>query len=125
MWRTCAFRPSSWSCVQGVFALFVEFVLEFEALVVGFRGANDFDDGSDPIVHVPLAELARGDRTVTGVMIRKAGVPPDAGVNVFGQVQAFLVNAGFCGRAFEVNQVWSGDYSIRSFIFTGVVIDAG
>src|SRR5258708_14166468 len=112
-------------CVQEMFALFVEFVLEFEALVVGLCGANGFDGGSDPIVHVPLAEITRGDRTITGVMIRKAGVPPDAGVNVFGQVQSFLVNAGFCGGAFAVNQVWSGDYSIRSFIFTGVVIDAG
>src|SRR6266568_1143260 len=124
MWRTCAFRPSSWSCVQGVFALFVEFVLEFEALVVGFRGAHGFDDGSDPIVHVPLTELARGDRTVTGVMIRKAGVPPDAGVNVFGQMQAFLVDAGFSGGPFNVHEVWAGDHGVRSFIFTGVIIDA-
>ncbi len=58
-------------------------------------------------------------------MIRKACVPPDAGVNVFGQGQAFLVHAGFCGRAFEVNQVGPGDHGIRSFIFAGVVIDAG
>src|SRR5260370_29467439 len=57
-------------CVQGVFALFVEFVLEFEALVVGLCGANGFDGGSDPIVHVPLAEFTRGDLTITGAMIR-------------------------------------------------------
>jgi len=80
---------------------------------------------ANPIVHVPLAEFPGGDRTVTGVMVRKAAVPPDAGVHVVRQVHEFLVAAGFAGGAIEVHQVRPGDHSVRGFVFPGVVIDAG
>src|ERR1700694_94029 len=111
--------------IKGMFAFFVEFVLELEALIVRLGGANGFDGGSDPIVHVPLAELPGGDRTVTGVMVRKAAVPPDAGVYVVRQVHAFLVAARFAGGAIEVHQVGPGDHGVRGFVLTSVVIDAG
>ena len=67
-----------------MFAFFVEFVLELETLIIRLCGPNGLDGGGDPIVHVPLAELPGGDRAVTGVVVGKAGVPPDAGVDVFG-----------------------------------------
>ena len=60
-----------------MFALLVKFILELETLVVGFYGANGFDGGGNPIVHVPLAEFFGGDGAVTGIVIREAGVPPD------------------------------------------------
>src|SRR6266436_6424857 len=115
----------SWLGIKGVPALFVEFILELEALVVRLCGANGLDGGSNPIVHIPLTELTRGDRTVTGIMIRKASVPPDAGVHIFGQVHAFLVGAGFAGSAIKMDEVGPGDHGIGGFIFAGVVIDAG
>src|SRR5712664_4703227 len=90
-----AVAGASRPCVKWMFALFVEFVLEFEALIVCLCGANGFDGGGDPIVHVPLAEFPGGDRTVTGIMVRKAAVPPDTGVHVVRQVHASLVAAGF------------------------------
>src|SRR6267143_404958 len=96
--RPGASRP----CIKGMFALFVEFALELETLIVGLGGANGFDGGGDPIVHVPLAEFPRGDCTVTGVVVWKTAVPPDAGVHVVRQVHAFLVAARFAGGAIEV-----------------------
>src|SRR5260370_14958408 len=110
--------------IKRMLAIFIEFVLELEALVVGLCGANGFDDGGNPIVHVPFAEFARGERTVYGVVVGKAGVPPDAGVYIFGQGQAFLVGAGFGGGAFDVNEVGPRDHSVRGFVFTRVIIDA-
>src|SRR5713226_1675439 len=92
-------------CIKRMLAFFVEFGLELETLIGCLGGANSFDGGGDPMVHVPFTELARGDRTVTGVMVRKAAVPPDAGVDVVRQVQAFLVTARFAGGAIEVDQV--------------------
>ncbi len=108
-----------------MFALFVEFVLELEALVVGLCGANGFDGGGDPVVHVPLAEFPGGDGAVTGVVVRKACVPPDAGVHAFWQVHSFLVAAGFAGGAIEVDEVGPGGHGVRGFVLTGMVIDAG
>src|SRR5260370_27670431 len=96
--------------IKRMLALFIEFVLKLEALVVGLCSANGFDDGGNPIVHVPFAEFARGDRTVSGVVVGKAGVPPDAGVYIFGQGRAFLVAAGFGVRAFAVNQLVPRDH---------------
>src|SRR5438094_8918308 len=58
-------------------------------------------------------------------MVRKTGVPPDARVDVFGQVEGLLIVAGFGGCGFDVNQVGPGDHGVRGFIFTGMVIDAG
>src|SRR5260370_37689831 len=46
--------------IKRMLALFIEFVLELEALVVGLCGANGFDRGANPIVHVPFAQLACG-----------------------------------------------------------------
>ena len=115
----------SWLRVERMFALFVKFVLELEALVVGLCGANGFDDGGDPIVHVPLAELASSDGAVTGIVIGKAAVPPDAGVDVFGQAEVLLVAAGFAGGAIEVDEVGVGDHGVRGFVLASVVIDAG
>src|SRR5467141_1365346 len=114
----------SWPSIEGMFALFVEFVLEFEALLVGFRGANGFDDSGDPVVHVPLAEFTGGHRTVTGVVVREAAVPPDAGVDIVRQVYAFLVCAGFAGGAIEVDEVGTRNHGVGGFVFPGVVIDA-
>src|SRR5260370_12679616 len=113
----------SWLGIKGVFALLVEFVLELEALVVCLCGASGLDGGGNPIVHVPLTELTRGDRTVTRVMIRKASVPPDAAVHIFGQIQALLVAAGFAGGALEMDKVGPRNHGARSFVLPRVVID--
>src|SRR5260370_20767593 len=106
-------------------AFFVKFVLELETVIVCVGGANGFDVGGDRMVNVPFTELARGGRTVTGVMVRKAAVPPDAGVDVVRQVQAFLVTSRFAGGAIDVDQVGPGDHGVRGFVLAGVVVDAG
>ena len=43
--------------IQRVLALFVEFILQFQADVVSFDGADDFCDGVDPPIHLEFAEF--------------------------------------------------------------------
>src|SRR5712691_4290522 len=71
--------------IERMLAFFIEFVLEFQALIVSLDGANGFDGYHNPIVHVPLAQLFGSDGAVTRIMVRKPGVPPDAGVQVVRQ----------------------------------------
>src|SRR5260370_3304371 len=106
-------------------AFFVEFVLELETLIVCLGGANGFDGGGDPMVHVPFTELARGDRTVTGVMVRKAAVPPDAGVDVVRQVQAFLVTSRFAVGAIDVDQRAPGAHAVPGFVRAALLAVTG
>lgn len=120
--------PPVWALgtrVQRVFAFFVELVLEFEALVVGFGGLGGFDDGIDVALHVPFAKLPGGDRTVAGIVIGKAGIPPNAGVEVFRKMEAILIGAGFAGGAAEVDEIGARKHGVGGFVFTGMVIDAG
>src|ERR1700674_596956 len=105
---------------ERMFALFVKLVLEFEARVVTLRGANGFYDGSDPSFHVPLAKFFGRDGAVAGVMIRESRVPPDSSVEIFGQLHALLILAGFACSAVEVNEIRARDDHIGSFRFAGV-----
>src|SRR5208282_6789793 len=63
--------------VERMFALLVKFVLNSQALVICLCRANGFDNGLDPILHVPFAELLRCQGAVTGIVIRESSVPPD------------------------------------------------
>ena len=112
-------------CVERVFGLFVEFVLKFEAGVVGFDGAECFDDGANPAVEIPLAEFFHGDGAIAGIVIREAGVPPDASVNVLRKLDAGLVGAGFLFGAIEMNEIRMRDQSVGGFVFAGVIVNAG
>src|SRR5260370_12523820 len=76
---------------ERMFALFVEFVLQSETLIVCLGGANGFNSEGNPIVHVPLAELSGGDRTVAGVVVWKPGVPQDPGVDTARPINALLL----------------------------------
>ena len=80
-------------------ALFVEFVLQFEAHVVGFDGGDDFAYGINPPFHLIFAQLTGCGRALAGIVIGKACIPPDAGVDALRQVQAMLVGARFACRA--------------------------
>src|SRR5690242_20917056 len=91
--------------VERMLALFVEFVLQFQAGVIGFNGANAFGDVVDEAVHVPLAEFLGGDGTITGIVIGETRVPPDAGVKAFGKFLAVKVGAGFVFGAVEMDEV--------------------
>src|SRR5581483_4967695 len=82
-----AFR--SWARVERVRALFVELVLQLDAFVVRFCGADGFNNSAGIALHVPLAELFRGNRAVARIVIGKPGVPPDAGIDVVRKAEAF------------------------------------
>src|SRR5215469_7738678 len=68
--------------VQRMFGFFVKLILQSEALLIGFDGLNGFHDGLNPVVHFELTEFARGDRTISGVVIRETRVPPDSSVKI-------------------------------------------
>src|SRR5258708_38521572 len=56
-------------------------------------------------------------------MIGKAGVPPDAGVNVFGKFLAVLVGAGFAGGAVDVDSIRARDHHLRGLAFSRMHVD--
>lgn len=88
-----------------MFGFFVELVLEFEAGVIGFDGAKAFDNSSNPPVEIPLAKFRTGDGAVAGIMVGEAGVPPDACVDLFGELDATLVGAGFLFGSIEMDKI--------------------
>src|ERR1700674_5445374 len=63
--------------VQRRLALFIEFVLDFEACVVAFRRANSFDREADPIVHVPFAQYFFFHGAVAPTVVWKLPLPPN------------------------------------------------
>jgi len=65
---------------------FEEFILQPEAFLVGFDGSGGFHDSVNPGVHLELAKVESGQRTVPGVVIGKTGVPPDSGIDVLRQL---------------------------------------
>lgn len=109
--------------IQRVLALFIEFVLQLQAYVVGFDGSDRFDDCIDPPIHLKFSQLFCRCGTVTGVVIGEARVLPDTGVDVFGKGLAVLVGAGFGVGAVEVDRVGAGDQHLRGFAFAGVHVD--
>ena len=110
--------------VEWMFALFVELILDFQAGVIRLRRTNGFDDRGNPALHVPFTQFFRGHRTIAGIVIREARVPPNAGVEKVGQVLAFLIRAGLTLGPIGVRQFRVRVERIRGFVFTGVVIDA-
>ncbi len=108
--------------LKRVFGFFVEFVLEFEAGVVGFDGTKGFDDGTYPRIDVPLAEFFCGDGAVTGIVIWKTGVPPNTGVDIFGKFDATLIGAGFLFGAIEVHEIGTSHQRVGSFVLASLVI---
>ena len=111
--------------VERMLGFFVEFVLKLEAGVVGLDSAERFDDGCDPAIEIPLAEFFHGDGAVTRIVIREAGIPPDARVNILRKFDASLIGAGFLFGAIEMNKIRMRDQSVGGFVFAGVVINAG
>ena len=95
-----------------MFALLEEFVLKSKALVIGFDGADGFDNGGDPVVHVPFAQFAASDGAVTGIVIGETGVPPNTGVKAFRKIDAMLVGARFGGGAVEVHEIGARDEGV-------------
>src|SRR6266566_4933476 len=85
--------------IQRVCALFVEFVLQFETHVVGFDGDDDFANRIDPPFHLVFPQLTGCGRALAGIVIGKACIPPDSGVDALRQVHAMLVGARFAGRS--------------------------
>src|ERR1700694_4695373 len=111
--------------VQRMLALFIEFVLDLEACVIGLRRANSFDREGDPIVHVPFAQFFPGHGAVARIVVWKTCVPPNPGVHRLGYTQAFLVGAGFACSAVEVDEVRTRDHGVGGFVLAGMVVDAG
>src|SRR5882672_8315901 len=58
-------------------------------------------------------------------MIGEAGIPPDPGVNRFRQNEALVVRAGFARGAVQMHKIWVRDERVGSFVFAGVIVDAG
>src|SRR5208337_241847 len=55
-------------------------------------------------------------------MVGKTGVPPDSGVDVFRQLDALLVGAGFVASAVHVHEIGMGDEDVGCLGFTSVPI---
>src|SRR5207245_6923494 len=90
-------------------ATLVELILHVLALLVRFDRADRLHDPIDPRLRLELAELARRRGAFAGIVIREAGVPPDAGVEAFRKLQARLIATRFLRRAIQVNEVGPGD----------------
>jgi hypothetical protein len=86
-----------------VLALFVELILQLEARVVGFHGADCLHQSIDPPIHLKLSQLLGCGGAVAGIVVGKARVPPDAGVDIFGKILTMLVGAGFARGAIDVD----------------------
>ena len=56
-------------------------------------------------------------------MIRKSGVPPDSGVDIFGQIHALLIRARFAHGAVEVHQIRIRNHHRRRFRLPRVQVD--
>src|SRR5256886_14247378 len=67
-------------CLQRVLAPLVELVLQAQALLVGFDGADRLDDPVDPRLRLELAELAGCRGAFARVVIREPRIPPDPGI---------------------------------------------
>src|SRR5215469_2214193 len=78
--------------IQRVRALFVEFLLQFWTDVVGFHLLDRFHHGIDPPIHLVFTELLRCGSAFARVVEREAGVPPDAGVDIFGNFLSSLIS---------------------------------
>src|SRR5260370_16715310 len=77
--------------VERMLAPLVELILQSQALLICLDGAYRLHDAVDPRLCFELAELARRPGAFTPLMIRKTGLPPDARVQAFRQLQAPLI----------------------------------
>src|SRR5580704_2570992 len=96
------YLPSLFS-LQRMAGFFVEFVLQPQTLAVRLHGAKRGYELAGPFPHVELAKFRGRGRAFTRIMIWKACVPPDAGIERVGQIQPLLIRAGFLFRAIQVN----------------------
>src|ERR1700678_2604441 len=99
-------------------ALSVKFILQLQADVVCFHRADSLYDGADPPIDLKLSQFPRRCRAVTGIMIGKARVPPDSGVNILRKIEPVLVGARFLASAILVNRIRASDHHLRSFAFS-------
>ena len=97
--RTAAGTAALRLRVQRMFALLVELILQFQAGVVGFHCFDRLYDRIHPPLHLIFAQLFRGRGAFAGIMEGEARVPPDTGIDAFGETLAVLVGAGFVRRA--------------------------
>ena len=67
-------------CIQWMFGLVEEFVLQFQAGLVGLHSAYSIHNSATPTVHFEGAKLFCGGRTVARVVLWEARVPPNGGV---------------------------------------------
>src|SRR5215469_7106683 len=69
----CIISPESLLllCIQRVFRLFEKLILQLQAGLVSFDGANGFDDRFNPAVHLPLAQFVGCSCALTRIMVRK------------------------------------------------------
>ena len=56
-------------------------------------------------------------------MLGEFGVPPDAGIEACGEIEAVAVGSRFGGGAIHVDEIRAGDLGARGFGFAGVGID--
>src|SRR2546426_6526778 len=98
----------------------VELVLQSQAFLVGFDGADRLYDAVDPRLRLEIAELTRRGGTFPGIVIRETRVPPDAGVETFRQLQARLIGTRFLRRAIQMHEVGSSDHAHRRFALAGM-----
>src|SRR6187402_270501 len=112
-------------CVQRMRARLVELVLELEADIVGLDGDKSLGDGVDPPLHLVLTKLVGCDCAIARVVVGEAGVPPDAGVDPFGEVEVMLVGAGLLRSALGMDEVRARDHELGGLAFAGVLVVGG
>src|SRR5882724_10895232 len=84
-------RKKLGSRVQWMRGLLEELVLQLKTFLVSLDRSDRLCDVVDPHLHSVLAHFKRGGRTVAGVMIGKARVPPDSCIEVLGQLLPCLI----------------------------------
>src|SRR6266536_5728680 len=121
---TCA--RSSWvqirllRRVQRMPAPLVELILQSQALLVSLDRAYGLHDAVDPVLRLELTQLARCRGAFAGVVIREPRIPPDAGVDAVGQMQARLIRPRFLWGAIQVHEVGPGDHANGRFALAGM-----
>src|SRR5215469_6692841 len=68
--------------IERVLGFFIEFVLQFEAGLISLHRPDAPNDAVDPGIHAVLAQFFRGHRSVSRIVLREPGVPPNSRIQV-------------------------------------------
>src|SRR5438034_7202738 len=108
--------------VERMPCLLIELVLQLQAGIVSLYRLDRLHQSADPPVHLKLPEIFRSGGAVTGIMIWKTRVPPDAGVNIFRQILVVLVGTRFLVCPLLMHRIRTRNHHLGSFTLAGMHI---